>query len=240
MDDIVDVRREALLTLAELSVELKKRKEYKSHIKKFYYQSSESRAGKNTSGITSNFIDLKYSVSSGEINEDNDVCKRVEKDLVTYAGKLDKDIEFECMFLVVKFYFYSKEFDKALERNNKLLSHPISKYREDIYSYSKLMNLLIHYELGNFELLEYLIDAIKKHLGNNKELYKTEMKVIEMMKKTILLKPGIYRKDKITEIERNIIELKRTHGSKTFYYFDLLSWIEEKLSQLTLSQDKNP
>jgi hypothetical protein len=49
------------------------------------------------------------------------------------------------------------EMNKALFWLNKVLNDNEPTLRQDIFTYARLFNLVVHYELGNFDLLEYIV-----------------------------------------------------------------------------------
>ena len=167
-------RKEALYALTQLSIEMNDKKMYNHYMEKFYFLKEKGMEEERK--VLSNHISLKYYLQTGHTNNRDEICKRVEEDLVKYIGKLDKDMELENMFLITKFYFYQDDFKTALIKNNDILSHSSIKFRKDIYIQSKIFNLLIHYELGNTGLVDYLTDSTKKILRNDSELYQVELR----------------------------------------------------------------
>lgn len=220
LDDIVNPRREVLYTLAELSIDLGKGDEYKKFLQK-YFVTKKSSTKKVNSMLISNFIELKYILSLSIFEGKDDICENVERDLKEFKGKLDKDMEIEAMFMVAKYYFHKRDFKTALRKNNEILSLPTVKFRDDIYSYSRILDILIHFELENYNQVEYLTEAVRKYLGKEKEQYHAEIKHVEIIQKIIPTKnPG-----KIIERKDSEMNLPESNYSQ---YLDINSWIRSK------------
>jgi hypothetical protein len=230
LDDIVDVRKESLYTLTGLAIEIGKGKEFKYYLGKYFLSKEINISGKDA---ISNHINLKYILHTKNLKNGNAICNRVEEDLVKYKGKLNKDMELENMFMITKYYFYLKDYKMALNKNNDVLTHPLIKYRKDLYIYAKLFNLSIHYELGNMGLIEYLIEAVKKLLKNDSALYEEEIEAVAVIQK---MTEFHYRKDKLV-LNDLMVKLKRMKAvfsmRESSYYLDLPFWIEEKLISLS-------
>ncbi len=219
LDDIVNVRKEALYTLIEVSVILKDKTSFTSYMSKYHTLSGKTELSRIDYAILSNFMNLMFMVSTGDYTNEDKIIEGAKNDLVKYKDKLNRDTELESMFLLVKYYFLRKRFVDALENINLLLEHPVIKYRRDIYAYSKIMNILIHYELGNFTLLEYLIDTLKKTLNNEKEIYRREIIAIDILSKSIENGKADTRKHQYESDRINT----------PLYYFDALEWVLNKL-----------
>ena len=57
------------------------------------------------------------------------------------------------------------------------------KTREDIHSFGQILNLFIHYELGNDKLLEYIVKSTYRFLLKRKRLFKVESVILRFLKK---------------------------------------------------------
>lgn len=220
MDDIINVRKEALYSLIEISVILKDRTSFSKYMSKYHILSGRTELSKIDYSILSNFMNLMFMVSTGDFTNEQNIIDNAKNDLVTYKNQLNRDTELESMFLLVKYYFLRKRFIDALNNINSLLEHPVIKYRRDIYAYSKIMNILIHYELGNFTLLEYLIDSLKKTLKNEKEIYRREIIAIDILNKSM---------DKVKADTRKYRD-EADLVNAPLYYFDALEWVLNKFN----------
>ena len=219
MDDIINVRKEALYSLIEISVILKDKRSFTKYMSKYHMLSGKTELSKIDYAILSNFMNLMFMVSTGDFTNELNIIDNAKNDLVKYKDKLNRDTELESMFLLVKYYFLRKRFVDALENVNRLLEHTVIKYRRDIYAYARIMNILIHYELGNYALLEYLIDALKKTFKSEKEIYRREIIAIDILSRSA-------NNEKI-DTYKYYIESDRINTP--LYYFDALEWVLNKL-----------
>ena len=102
--------------------------------------------------------------------------------------------------------------------------------RTDLQCYSRLLNLIAHYELGNFDLLEYLIKSVYRYMAKMENLSKVEEEMFVFLRHSFqvgarALKP---------EFEKLLVKLKKYEGnaleSRAFVYLDVISWLESKIS----------
>jgi tetratricopeptide (TPR) repeat protein len=69
-------------------------------------------------------------------------------------------------YKIASLYFGSGDFDKSIDYLNKIINWKVD-LRTDLQCYARLLHLIAHYELGNFDLLEYLIEIrLPVHVQN--------------------------------------------------------------------------
>ena len=61
-------------------------------------------------------------------------------------------------------YFMLNEFSSALRWVNKIVNTPYKDTRPDLQSYARLLNLMIHFEMGNIFVLKYAVDSCRRFL----------------------------------------------------------------------------
>lgn len=126
-------------------------------------------------------------------------------------------------------HFGAGNYDQALDWINELLNDPDLKTREDIHCFGRLLNLIIHYELGNDQLLEYIVKSTYRFLSNRKRLFKVESVMLKLMRH---YPKWLTPKEKQRGFQALIKELKALKQQKlekrAFEYFDFISWMESQ------------
>jgi hypothetical protein len=129
-------------------------------------------------------------------------------------------------------YFYLGEYREALKWINDIINYAKKDLRVDIQASALILNILIHYELGNNSLIEYLIkNSLQFFRKNNMlndidEIFIKQFKQIPNSKnKKEFIKFLIGKKEEI-----NALESKETIVSDV----DYVQWIESKLTNTLL------
>lgn len=126
----------------------------------------------------------------------------------------------------------SGNFKEALKWNNLVLNHEDLKIREDIYSVSKVKELLIHFELKNFDLLEYKIKSTYNYLNSREKLYKTEKIFLKYISKVFTFQSKKEIFNGLKELHGNLSPLKNDKLEKHFFTkFDFVDWLEKKMEE---------
>ena len=134
-------------------------------------------------------------------------------------------------------YFGAGRYNDALKWVNKLLNDNEQTLRQDIYNFARLFNLIIHFELENFDLLEYVIKSTSRYLKKQKKDYQAEFLIIKYLKKLIKIDDESAR---ITVFQKMHIELEEAFQNPServvLQYFDYLSWSNGKAQGITFAE----
>ena len=110
-----------------------------------------------------------------------------------------RNIYLFCKIMIV--YFGAQEFHQANEYLNKLLNSKLD-FRDDVQCFARIMNLIIHYEMGNTELLPYITKSSMYFLTKKKGMNVFEELFIKFFRTKLLkidTKPsGVRQNAKLT------------------------------------------
>ncbi len=150
--------------------------------------------------------------------------------LAEFEGKMHKEHELSFFYQFAYIYFGAKQYNKALYWINKVLNDNENTLRQDIYSYARLFNLAIHFELGNFDLLEYTIKSTSRYLQKRERDFPMEKMIIDYFKKLIRNQSESERKKQFTAFHNELKILKQEAENEiVFKYFDFEAWAQGKL-----------
>lgn len=181
---------------------------------------------KNTYGqylsLMNNYISYQlYILDADEaLSASQEVLELVEKN-----ARVDSFIVF--YFNLFLIYFLKADYRKALFCANKVLSVEKTEVRKDVISYMKFLHLLIHYELGNEEMLPNLCKSAASSLSKKRPLDKSEKILLNFFGKTIIKDSN--KSEKINLFANFKKNLKKYKIEKDIEFFDFISWAESKI-----------
>jgi hypothetical protein len=118
-----------------------------------------------------------------------------------------------------------------------VLNDPEPTLRQDIFTYARLFNLLVHYELGNNDLLEYIVRSTQRYLSKKQRAYQVETLLIEHIKKVARATDPVVKRDLFRVLRDQLAKvLKDPNESLSLKYFDLLSWANSKVNDIPFSE----
>ena len=197
----------------------------------------------NTKGIDHKIISSFYNFNLGMCNEYAQFQKslKVIDEIVLFRRSLQNkrfaDGEEQLyMVTLADTYFEIGDYKKANQTINHVFDLKL-KYREDIYCFAHVKSILIHFELNNFELLEYKIKTTLAFLRKQKRLFKTEKLVLEFIRKHIKDNTASKIDYKLLKIQLNEA-LADPLEKNILNYFDFTIWVESKILNKSFEEVK--
>lgn len=140
-------------------------------------------------------------------------------------------------FILFMSHFATENYSGALVWLNEILNAPEKDIRPDLYRISRLANLILHYEMKNFGLLNYLFKANQRYYDSMGESYLFESVFMKYFRKIAL---SSKRTENLRYFEKMKEELDIAfldpYQKFALEYFDFEAWINSKLHNLTYSQ----
>jgi len=133
------------------------------------------------------------------------------------------------------------EYKLANNHINVLLNNNDFDIRSDLFCFAHILSLIIHFEMGNSELLEYRARSTYNLLQKRKHLYGFEKQIILFLKQTKHMTkktPDIIAAFK--ELKENVeaITSESKLEKNALSLFDLLSWLESKIEKKSFMEIK--
>ncbi|MEI9909873.1 MAG: hypothetical protein WDO71_09495 [Bacteroidota bacterium] len=175
-----------------------------------------------TSKINLNFLE-------GRFTEGLKLVPHIEEKLKEYELYLDRHRVLVFYYKIACLYFGSGNNEKAIKYLSKIINQKTS-LRTDLQCYARLLHLIAHYELGNFELLEYLTKSVYRFMAKMESLSQVEEEMFKFLRHSF----DIGAKALKPEFEKLLSKLKQYEGNpletRAFAYLDVISWLESKIN----------
>jgi hypothetical protein len=99
-----------------------------------------------------------------------------------------------------------------------------------MHCYSRILQLILHYEMDNTELVNSLLRSTYRYLSKRKRIYEFEEVMLGSMKKIIQTGGGEKTKEIFTDLKTELEKIKSDPYKKhAMDHFDYISWLDEKL-----------
>ena len=126
-------------------------------------------------------------------------------------------------------YFGSGDNDNAITYLNLIINQKNPDYRTDIQCFSRILNLICHFELGNAQLVEYQVKSVYRFLGKMDDLGAVQKEIFRFLRRIPRIRESdlgnafIELREKLTELQGDQFE------RRPFLYLDIISWLESKI-----------
>lgn len=229
-DYIIHYPSDILYSLTEASINLNKLDEAEKYLNEIMLITNKYPAELDDIEIYSGYARIRIYLKRGMVQQASKLIPHLEKLLIKYKNKILIDIELSIRFYIVKCRFEEKNFTKALKAVNELMIHPLLNKRSDYECYVKIINLIIHFELKNFELLKHLLVNTYRYLIKNERTFKVELLILEFIRKLSKVNSEDDLKFIFIQMGKKLTILKKDKYEKNaFEYFDFLKWVNNKL-----------
>jgi len=171
----------------------------------------------------------------GTFTEGLKLVPMIEEKLQEYQLHLDRHRVLVFYYKIACLYFGSGNNEKAIDYLNKIINWKVD-LRTDLQCYARLLHLIAHYELGNYDLLEYLIKSVYRFMAKMKNLSIVEEEVFKFIKRSFslssqkLIPAFTHLKEKLETMENNPLE------NRSFMYLDIIAWLESKIEGVPVQE----
>jgi hypothetical protein len=133
-------------------------------------------------------------------------------------------------------YFGNSEYHKAHKFLNQIILRGKNYYTLPLYRTIRLVNLMILYKLGDFELINYEIRSLKRDLPEAVKDYKIERFLFRFLSKQ-LPSISLKREQLLTRTLKEFNEINQDVFEKQILrIFDFTAWVESLLRKVSLSE----
>jgi tetratricopeptide (TPR) repeat protein len=171
----------------------------------------------------------------GTFTEGLRLVPHIEEKLDEYELYLDRHRVLTFYYKIACLYFGSGNNEKAIEYLNKIINWRVD-LRTDLQCYARLLHLIAHYELGNFDLLEYLIKSVYRFMGKMENLSGVEEEMFRFLRQSFKLSPDKFR----PAFEKLLQRIRKYEGNRfetrAFVYLDIISWLESKIENIPVQK----
>ncbi|MBI2269246.1 MAG: hypothetical protein HYU69_02695 [Bacteroidetes bacterium] len=176
---------------------------------------------------------MEYYLVTMQLNEGMRLIPEIESWLDQLKAVREPGIEITICMSIVQLLFMASKYTDALKWLNRILNQSHENYAivKDVHALARIMDLLIHYEIENVDLLEYRLRSAERFLVKEERHFKFESEIILFFKKNLhqfsekdrMKKELNILKDKLNKIVKDPLE------QQFLNYFDFNSWIESKI-----------
>jgi hypothetical protein len=171
---------------------------------------------------------------TGTFKEGLQLVPYIEEKLKDYELFLDRHRVLVFNYKIASLYFGNGDYAMCIDYLQRIINDNVD-LRYDIQCYARLMHLLAHYELHNFELMEYLTKSVYRFMAKMENLTVIEEEMFRFLRASFQM--SRFRvKAELEQFLKKIKQFERSRfETRSFAYLDIISWVESKVYQKPLS-----
>jgi hypothetical protein len=220
--------------------DLRNDREFEPALKKFEEFSASEIASQHASFRVQTFIYL-YTAKinrhfiQGTFEEGLAMVPVIEERLKEYSLYMDNHRVLVFNYKIATLYFGSGDYARCIDYLQRIINDNID-LRYDIQCYSRLLHLLAHYELGNFELMDPLIRSVYRFMHKLETVTTIEEEIFRFLKNSFRLS----RHEIKPELDKLLLKIKQYENTRferrSLAYLDIISWLESKVQNKPMSE----
>lgn len=153
-----------------------------------------------------------------------------------YSDRLGIHAKMLLYYKIACLYFGDENYTKCMEYLARITSTKDHRIRRDLQCFARILNLIASYEAGIDYSLDYQIRSVYSFIVKMNDMHSVQKEMLGFLKKL----SSIYSDDLKAELkvlyERLLPYENHPYERRTFYYLDLLSWLESKISGRSVSE----
>jgi len=159
------------------------------------------------------------------------VTKLLEE-IKPYKAKIDAHHIMVFYYKIACMYFGTGNNEECIFYLEKIINNKDLKMREDLLCYTRVLNLVAHYDAGLDFNIDALIISTYKFLLKMNDLHAVQRKMISFLKNLSNIYPQDLHKA-FVKLHKELGEFENhPYEKRSFLYLDILSWLESKIQNL--------
>jgi hypothetical protein len=184
---------------------------------------------------------LNLHIMRGTFMEGLLIVPEIRSKLAEYSLFLDTHRILVFNYKFATLYFGAGDYETSIDYLRKIINDNVD-LRSDLQCYARLLHLIAHYELGNYQLMDHLIRSVYRFMAKMQNLTSVEELMFAFLRRSFEI-PANELKEELKKLLGKIrLVEKSRYETRAFAYLDIISWLESKLYGKTMSyilQDKH-
>jgi tetratricopeptide (TPR) repeat protein len=171
----------------------------------------------------------------GSFKEGLSLVPHLEEKLAEYALFLDQHRILVFNYKIATLYFGSGDYETSIDYLQRIINDHVD-LRSDLQSYARLLHLMAHYEMHNYDIIESLTKSVYRFMAKRDNLTVVEDEMFKFLRISLQVSRAKVKVEleaflsKIKHLEKNRFE------TRAFAYLDIISWLESKVYQKPMGE----
>lgn len=167
----------------------------------------------------------------GEFKSGTRIVVALEGELNRFIPRLDKHSVMLFYYKIACLYFGSGDYRSGLSWLNKITNEREIALREDLHAFARILSLISHFELGNDDLVESYIRSTYRYFIKRGDLSLYQKYILDFLKGLLMARELKDVQSRFRLLKEQMESLQKNRFERrAFLYFDIISWLESKIT----------
>lgn len=179
---------------------------------------------------------LNKCLMAGTYKEGLWIAKNIDSYLKRYGDRLTLHEKMPLYYKVASLYFGDGNYAKCIENLAYIIAVKDRNIRRDLQCYARMLNLMALYDAGLDFNIDYQIRSTYSFIVKMKDMTEMKAELLSFFKSFGNLNAMDFKRELKVLHERLKPYENHPYERRTFYYIDLLSWLESKISGRSMGE----
>jgi hypothetical protein len=180
-------------------------------------------------------VELESYRDSGQFLKGVDLIPAVRDFLSANKENITDDYQILLHYQFAYLHFMVGDFRMALKDINVVLNYRHHSERADVVGFARLLNMIIHYELGNFTVMRYAVDSTRRFLKKRGNLMDFERVLLRLFSR-LSTQPESHHSKLISETYGKLFGSLAVMDNTQLDYLDFRHWMDSKIKDHPLKR----
>ncbi len=177
--------------------------------------------------VYSNKLNLRF--MKGEFGDSDELVEKINQKIAKFKGRIDEHHIMVFYYKIACLYFGDGNNKKCIEFLKKIINNKSLEMREDLMCFSRILNLVAHYEAGLDYHLDSLVKSTYKFLIKMDDMHEVQKEMIKFLRNLPDVSP-LDIKDEFRKLHNTLKKFEdHPYERRAFLYLDILSWLESNI-----------
>ncbi len=178
---------------------------------------------------------IHYFYMTGKFTEGLAIVNDIERHLREMSLFLDQHKVLVFYYKIACLYFGAGKNEACISYLNLIINQK-TDLRYDLQCYARLLHLIAHFELGNDDLLVYLVKSVYRFMSKLENLSMVEAAIIRFLKASFGATPR-QMESKFVKLHETLKRYEhKTSEARALAYLDVVSWLESKIEGVAVEE----
>lgn len=179
---------------------------------------------------------LNYYFLEGKFTEGLGFVSTLLKEIPKYESNIDAHHIMVFYYKIACMYFGAGKNEECIFYLEKIIDNKELKMREDLLCFSRVLNLVAHYDAGLDDNIDKLIVSTYQFLIKMNDLHQVQRKMIQFLKNLKNIYPQELHKA-FVNLHSELLKFEdHPYEKRAFLYLDILSWLESKIKHISIEE----
>ena len=164
------------------------------------------------------------------------IAKNIDSYLKRYDNRLTIHEKMPLYYKVATLYFGDGNYHKCIEYLSYIIAVKDHNIRRDLQCYARMLNLMALYDAGLDFNIDYQIRSVYSFIVKMKDMTEMKVELLSFFKSLGNINAIDLKKELRILHERLKPYENHPYERRTFYYIDLLSWLESKIADKSMGE----